>query len=101
MLGLARKAGKLGSGEFQTEKNVKERRAFLTIIAEDASDNTKKKFYHMCDHYHIPVRTAFTMDMLGKATGTQMRSSVCVTDEGFAGAILKLMDPPGMPVDHQ
>ena len=44
MISLATKAGKTKSGEFMTEKEVKEGRAHLVIVADDASDNTKKKF---------------------------------------------------------
>ena len=44
MLGLATKAGKISSGEFSTEKEIKTGYAALVIVAEDASDNTKKKF---------------------------------------------------------
>ena len=43
MIGLAARAGKIGSGEFAVEKAVKGRKACLVIIAEDASANTKKK----------------------------------------------------------
>ena len=42
MLGMAAKAGKIESGEFSTEKAVKGGRGRLVIVAEDASDNTKK-----------------------------------------------------------
>ena len=49
MISLATKAGKTKSGEFMTEKEVKEGRAHLVIVADDASDNTKKKFQNMCD----------------------------------------------------
>ena len=49
MIGLATKAGKVASGEFCTEKEVKSGRACLVIVADDASDNTKKKFQNMCD----------------------------------------------------
>ena len=42
MIGLATKAGKVASGEFCTEKEVKSGRACLVIVADDASDNTKK-----------------------------------------------------------
>ena len=51
MIGLATKAGKVASGEFCTEKEVKSGRAYLVIVADDASDNTKKKFQNMCDFY--------------------------------------------------
>ena len=47
MISLAAKAGKTKSGEFMTEKEVKEGRAHLVIVADDASDNTKKKFQNV------------------------------------------------------
>lgn len=42
MIGLAMKAGKVASGEFSTEKAVKERKAYMVIVADDSSDNTKR-----------------------------------------------------------
>ena len=48
LLGLAERAGKIASGEFAAEKAVKTGKARLIIVAEDASDNTKKKFSDMC-----------------------------------------------------
>ena len=48
MLSIAKKAGKVASGEFMTENAVKSGGAALVIVAEDASDNTKKKFKNMC-----------------------------------------------------
>ena len=51
MLGIAAKAGSVASGEFSTEKAVKEGRAYLVIVAQDASDNTKKMFRNMTDFY--------------------------------------------------
>ena len=41
LLGLAAKAGKVQSGEFSTEKSVKSGRAYLVIVSEEASENTK------------------------------------------------------------
>ena len=55
LLGLATKAGKISSGEFMTEKMVKTGKAFLVMVAEDASDNTKKKFRNMCEYYEVPI----------------------------------------------
>lgn len=48
LLGLSAKSGNLVSGEFSTEKAVKEHKAALVVVAEDASDNTKKSFSNMC-----------------------------------------------------
>ena len=47
LIGLAQKAGKVVSGEFMTEKAVKTGEAALVILAEDASENTQKKFRNM------------------------------------------------------
>ena len=44
LIGLATRARKTVSGEFATEKAVKSFKACLVIVAEDASDNTKKLF---------------------------------------------------------
>ena len=52
MIGLATKAGKTVTGEFMSEKAVKEGKACLVIVASDASDNTKKKFNNMEREYY-------------------------------------------------
>ena len=44
LVGLATRAGKTVSGEFSTEKSVKTGKGFLVLVAEDASENTRKKF---------------------------------------------------------
>ena len=54
LLGLAAKAGKIQSGEFSTEKSVKSGRAYLVIVSEEASENTKKMFRNMCTYYRVP-----------------------------------------------
>ena len=89
LLGLAERAGKVASGEFSTEKMVKERRARLVIVAEDASENTKKLFTDKCAFYHVPVIICFDKETLGRSIGKEMRASAAVLEEGFAKAILK------------
>jgi len=88
-LGLATKAGKTQSGEFCTEKAVKSYKAFLVIVAEDASDNTKKMFTNMCTYYEVPCVIYGTKAELGHAMGKEMRASLAITDEGFAKMIQK------------
>ena len=55
LIGLATKAGKTVSGEFSTEKSVKTGKGFLALVADDASENTKKKFRNMCTYYEVPL----------------------------------------------
>lgn len=92
MLGIATKAGKVSSGEFMTENAVKSGLAWLVILAEDASDNTKKKFTNMCEFYEVPIRIYGTKEALGHAIGKEFRASLAVNDEGLAQAIMKKMD---------
>ena len=55
LISLATKAGRCASGEFMTEGQTKSGRASLVVVAEDASDNTKKKFRDMCKFYKVPM----------------------------------------------
>lgn len=87
LIGLATKAGKTVSGEFMTEKSVKEGKAYLVMIAEDASDNTKKKFRNMCEFYQVPICFFSEKESLGHAMGKEIRASLAILDEGFAKAI--------------
>lgn len=92
LLGLSAKSGNLVSGEFSTEKAVKEHKAALVVVAEDASDNTKKSFSNMCAYYHVPMIVFADKETLGHAIGKQFRASAAVTQDGFAKAILKLTE---------
>lgn len=91
-LGLAMKAGKLSSGEYQVENAVKSGKAAYVIIAVDASENTKKKFQNMCEYYQVPIRLFGEMEELGAAIGKPFRASLAVTDENLAKAITKQMN---------
>ena len=48
LIGLAMKAGKIKAGEFSVEKSIKEGKAKVVFVAEDASENTTKKFNNSC-----------------------------------------------------
>lgn len=91
LVSLATKAGKTASGEFCTEREVKTGMAELVIVAEDASDNTKKKFKNMCNFYEVPIYFYGDKDTLGHAMGKEFRASLAILDEGFAKEITKQM----------
>ena len=91
MFGLAARAGRIASGEFQTETAVKTGNAFLVIVAEDASDNTKKLFQDKGSFYKVPVIYYGTKEELGHAIGKEYRASLAILDEGFAKAVMKKM----------
>lgn len=92
LLSLAQKAGKLKSGEFQTTEAVKGKKAFLVLVAADASDNTKKEFRNMCNYYETPYYEFSTKENLGRAIGKEERSSIAVLDEGFSKSLIKNLE---------
>jgi ribosomal protein L7Ae-like RNA K-turn-binding protein len=94
-IGLATKAGKIASGEFMTEKSIKEGRARLVIVAKDASDNTKKNFSDMCAYYRVPIYFFADKATLGHGMGKEMRASLAILDEGLAKAAGKQLKEGG------
>ena len=89
LLGLAFRSGNLVSGEFAAREAVRKKTAALIIVANDASDNTKKMFANQCKHYQVPFYCGGLKEELGHAIG---KASIAVTDQGFADALLKQLD---------
>jgi ribosomal protein L7Ae-like RNA K-turn-binding protein len=89
LVGIATKSRNTVSGEFSTEKAVKEHKAAIVIVAVNASDNTKKMFTNMCTYYNVPIYFFGEKDDLGHAMGKEFRASLAVLDKGLADAIEK------------
>ena len=87
MLGIAAKSGKVVSGEFATEKAVKSGKAYLVIVAEEASENTTKSFTNMTDYYEVPLYRFGTREELGRCIGKEFRASLAICDENLAKAV--------------
>ncbi len=93
MMGIAAKAGKIRSGEFQTERSVKSGKACLCILSSDASERTGKHFKDMCAFRQIPLVIAEEdKESLGRMIGRGPRSSAAIEDEGLAKVIAGLKD---------
>lgn len=89
LVGISAKGGKAKSGEFAVEEAIKSFKAYLVIIAADASENTTKKFSDMCTYREIPFYKYATKETLGRALGKDVRSACAITDEGLANALIK------------
>lgn len=89
LLGIARRAGKITSGESQVEAMLKKGKGKLLVLAEDAP-GTHKKYSQWASDLDIPIFIFGDKQELGKAIGLSQRSTVLVMDEGFAKAILKV-----------
>ena len=89
LLSLCRKAGKVKSGGQILYECIASGEARLVLIAEDASDNTRKKCLDKCAYRGVPARIFGTMEEIGRALGMTERAGVAIIDEGLAGAIGK------------
>jgi ribosomal protein L7Ae-like RNA K-turn-binding protein len=89
MIGLATRAGAVTSGEFSVDKAIKAGKARLVIIADDASDRTRKGFKDSCSFYGVPLVIYKDKETLGHSMGKQFRASLAILDTGFADSLLK------------
>ena len=90
-LGLAARGRRLVSGEFSTEQAVKKGKARIVIVAEDASENTKKNFRNMCTYYKVNIYFYGSKEQLGHAIGKEFRASVAIIDANLARAAEKVL----------
>lgn len=92
MIGLAKRAGKVATGEFLCDKAIKNGQSRLIIIATDISENSKKAICDACNYYKVPYVSYGTGDELGRFTGTEHRVVVSVNDDNFKNAILSKLE---------
>ncbi|MDO4260504.1 MAG: ribosomal L7Ae/L30e/S12e/Gadd45 family protein [Eubacteriales bacterium] len=91
-MGLATRAGRTVSGEFSVEKSVRQGRARLVLVSDEASENAKKKFRNLCSHYKVPMYCFGSSAELGAACGKEFRMSAAVEDEGLAAAMVRILE---------
>lgn len=92
LIGLSTKAGRLTGGEDAVEKSIKSLKAQLVIVAEDASDNTRKKFMDICKYRNIEMRFFGSKELLGRYSGKELRAVLAITDKGLADRLKELID---------
>jgi ribosomal protein L7Ae-like RNA K-turn-binding protein len=91
-LGLAQRAGKLVSGDDSTMLDIKKNRVKLVIVADDASNNTKKLFKDKTSFRNIECVTYSTKLQLGLAIGKAPRAVMGIKDVSFANKVLELIE---------
>ncbi|MFR4987340.1 MAG: L7Ae/L30e/S12e/Gadd45 family ribosomal protein [Lachnospirales bacterium] len=83
MLSICQKAGKIVSGEFAVEKALQDGSALYVIIANNASENTKKKFENKSFYYKIEYIIYGEKEVLSNSIGKYNRTVFAILDEGF------------------
>jgi ribosomal protein L7Ae-like RNA K-turn-binding protein len=92
-MGIALKAGSLISGNDICEKSIKKKDYVkLIIITEDASDNTKKKFFDKCLFRSVKLIVFGDKESVGNYIGKSERSVVGILDTGFANKLCEMIE---------
>jgi ribosomal protein L7Ae-like RNA K-turn-binding protein len=86
------RAGKLKIGEDAVLQAVRSQNAKLVIVANDASQATSKKIQDKCLFYGVSLRKYGFRDEIGACIGKDSRVLIACIDEGFAKAMIKLLD---------
>ncbi len=83
LLGLATAARKTSTGDVLIN-DIRQKKVFLVLIANDASENTLKKISDKCKYYHCDYEVIGSSDQISKAIGKSNRMAVGILDKGFA-----------------
>ncbi len=89
LLGFATRAGKTFSGVEQVLKAVRSGKARLVVVAEDASEASKKKIQDKAAYYGIDCIYIETVDVISSIIGKSNRVCVAIIDQHFADCIMK------------
>ena len=95
MIGLCRRAGRLGCGVEAVKDALKTGRQHLVLLASDPSDRTRKQITNKCASAGARcVCIPLTKEELGRACGLDELSVCCVSDPRFIQAIADLAGTP-------
>lgn len=89
LLGFAQNAGQLVPGSTAALRAVEAGKAYLLIIACDASERLERRVKESGKARHVSTVRWGTKEDLGRAVGKRDLGVVAVCDSGFAGALEK------------
>jgi ribosomal protein L7Ae-like RNA K-turn-binding protein len=92
MLGIGVKAGKVVSGTDAVLDSVKRRIVKLILVAEDASDKTKKEMKFTCEKFGIPLIIFGNIEENSHAIGKKNRAIIAICDLGIAKTLQKIIN---------
>ena len=92
LMGLATKAGKLICGTDACLEAIEKNSIKIILMANDASERTKKLFKEKCKVINIPIYEICTIEELSKSIGKENKAVIGIKENGFAKAIKKIID---------
>lgn len=90
LIGLAARARKICFGADSVEIEMKKKKVFLIIVAEDSSSRTKEKFKRLSEEYKIPIIVFGKIEELSKSIGKSNKAILGVQDINLSNEIQKI-----------
>lgn len=81
--------GKIISGMDAVCEVVQKQKAKLVIVAEDASEKSKKNIRYVCTNNGINVIELSTIEDISNAIGKKNKAIIGIIDKNFADGIIK------------
>lgn len=93
LLGLAVRAGQVKGGAEAVKKSIHGGKSRLVILAEDASDGTKRSFRRLAGTRGVPVLECHTSLELGACLNRPPKAVLSISDRHIASGMLKKVSP--------
>ena len=89
LLGLAVRAGQVKGGAEAVRQSIRGGKSRLVILAEDASEGTKRSFRRLAGSRGVPVLERHTSLELGACLNRAPKVVLSISDRHFASGMLK------------
>ena len=95
MIGISAKAGEMVCGTDATLEDIERRKVCLVVVAENASDKTKKNIEFICKKKNVEYIEFGNIDEISKAIGKNNKAIIGIKSKGLAEQIVKLIKENG------
>lgn len=92
LLGLCTKAGDICFGTDATIDLITRRKVKLVIVANNASDRTKRNLEFICKQNNTKIYFYGVIEELSKAIGKKNKAIIGIKNENFANQIEKIIN---------
>lgn len=100
MLGISAKAGKVVCGTDATIEDIERHRVKLVIVAENASEKTKKNIKYICDKNETAILEFGNIDEISKTIGKNNKAIIGIKSKSLSKEIEKLIKENGGDLLH-
>ena len=90
LIGLSARARKISYGADSVENDIKRKKVYLVIIANDSSLRTKDKFKKIAEKNKIPIIIEGDIEELSKAIGKSNKAILGIEDINLSNEIQKM-----------